>query len=107
MRARERKAGGRGAAAETVVLRLYVAGTAPNSLRAIANLRAVCEEYLAGRSHVEIVDALEEPLRTLDDGVLVTPTLLKLAPGPVRTLIGDLSDRASVLLAIGETEATR
>jgi len=107
MSAREKKGDGRGPSAETVVLRLYVAGTAPNSLRAIANLRALCEEHLPGRSRVEIVDALEEPLRTLDDGVLVTPTLLKLSPGPVRTLIGDLSDRAGVLLAIGESEAPR
>ena len=95
-----------GRAPDTVMLRLYVAGTAPNSLRAIANLHALCAEHLPGRSEVEIVDALEEPLRTLDDGVLVTPTLLKLAPGPVRTLIGDLSDRASVLLVIGVLEGS-
>lgn len=82
-------------------LRLYVAGTAPNSVRARANLEAICRDGGAGQIAVEVVDVIDEPLRALDDGVLVTPTLLKLEPGPSATLIGDLSEHATVLAVIG------
>jgi len=84
-------------------LRLYVAGNAPNSLRAISNLRAMCEEHFARAHALEIVDMLENPMRALEDGVLVTPTLLKLVPGPVRRVIGDLSDSKQLLLILAGT----
>ena len=83
------------------VLRLYVAASAPNSLRARANLEAIVREHLDERSTVEIVDVVDEPLRALEDGVLVTPTLVKMSPGPVATLVGNLSERATILLALG------
>jgi circadian clock protein KaiB len=82
-------------------LRLYVAGSAPNSLRAIANLRAICEEHFPTAYVLEIVDMLEHPLRAIADGIIVTPTLLKLLPLPVRRVIGSLSDTSQVLLALG------
>jgi circadian clock protein KaiB len=85
-------------------LRLYVAGALPNSVQAEHNLRAVCEERLPGRHSIEVVDFLEEPERALEDGVLVTPTLVKLAPEPQRTIIGTLSDRAMLLRALGLRE---
>jgi circadian clock protein KaiB len=85
----------------TVRLRLYVAGNAPNSLQATANARAICAEHFPSCHEIEIVDLLKEPLRALDDGVLVTPTLLKLSPLPAQRVIGNLSDSAQVLLLLG------
>ncbi|MBY0522875.1 MAG: circadian clock KaiB family protein [Gemmataceae bacterium] len=84
-----------------LVLRLYVAGDSPNSLRAEHNLRAICQERLAGLHSLEIIDVLEEPLRLLKDGITATPTLVKLSPLPVRRVIGDLSNTPAVLLALG------
>ena len=81
-------------------LRLYVAGTAPNSVRAIANATAICEQHFAQRHRLEIVDVTWHPHRALADGVVVTPTLIKLRPEPPRRLIGDLSDTEQVLLAL-------
>lgn len=81
--------------------RLYVAGEAPNSTAAVANLRSLCETHLNGRHEIEIVDFLLEPGRALADGVLVTPTLLKLSPPPVRKIIGNLSRTATVLTSLG------
>lgn len=83
------------------VLRLYVAASAPNSLRARANLDAIVREFLDERSTIEIVDVIDEPMRALEDGVLVTPTLVKTSPEPAATLIGNLSERATILLALG------
>ena len=80
-----------------IVLRLYVAGHAPNSLRAIANARSICDEHFAAAHELEIVDLLEQPRRALADGIIVTPTLLKLLPLPVQRVIGNLSDTNQVL----------
>jgi circadian clock protein KaiB len=80
-----------------LMLRLYVAGHAPNSERAIANARAICDEHFANGHHLEIVDLLEHPRRALDDGIIVTPTLLRISPLPVQRVIGNLSDTAQVL----------
>jgi circadian clock protein KaiB len=84
-----------------LVLRLFVAGRAPNSMRAIVNAKAMCREHFAQTHKLEIVDVLLHPARALADEILVTPTLLKLAPLPVRRLVGDLSDSANLLLALG------
>ncbi len=84
--------------------RLYVAGAAPNSLLAIANLDLICERFLPGRYEVEIVDVLKEPMRTLKDNVYVTPTLIRLSPEPHIRIIGSLIDQKQVLLALGLTE---
>ena len=81
-------------------LRIYVAGNAPNSLRAVANVRAICDEHFAFGYQLEIVDLLEYPLRALADKIIVTPTLLKLMPLPARRVIGTLSDTQQVLLAL-------
>jgi circadian clock protein KaiB len=81
--------------------RLYVAGDGPNSMQAIANLRSLCEEFLPGRNEIELIDVLREPKRALDDGVLLTPTLVKLFPAPVRRIVGSLNSREPLLHALG------
>ena len=81
-------------------LRLYIAGHAPNSVRAIANCRAICDEHFASGHELEIVDLLEHPQRAVADGVIVTPTLIKLLPLPVQRVIGSLSDTNQVLQAL-------
>jgi circadian clock protein KaiB len=81
-------------------LRLYVAGSLPNSVQAQANLRSICEAHLAGRHTIEVVDFMTEPGRALEDGVIVTPTLLRVAPAPQRMIVGTLADRAAVLNAL-------
>ena len=83
-------------------LRLYVAGNAPNSLRAIANARAICEDQEGSRFELEIVNVLENPKRALADGIIVTPTLIKLSPLPIQRMVGDLSDRNQVLQTLGD-----
>ena len=86
--------------ASVLRLRLYIAGSAPNSLRAIANCRAICDEHFASGHELEIVDLLDHPKRALADGIIVTPTLLKLLPLPAQRLIGTLSDTNQVLQAL-------
>lgn len=81
--------------------RLYVAGDSPNSTQALANLNALCRAHLPDRHEIEIVDVFRQPRRALADGILMTPTLLKLAPAPLRTLVGTLSQTQAVLLALG------
>jgi len=83
------------------VLRLYVADRAPNSTRAIANLAAICKQYLGDRFDLEIVDVLEHPQRALADGIIVTPSLTKISPSPLAKVVGNLSDTNSVLHALG------
>jgi len=85
--------------------RLYVAGRAMNSALAVANLDALCRSHLPGRHSIEIVDVFREPGRALADGIFMTPTLVKLAPGPVRRIVGTLSQTQTLLLALG-LEAT-
>ena len=84
-------------------LRLYIAGNAPNSLRAITNLKAICDEHFASACALEIVDLLVHPQRALADGIIVTPTLVKLSPLPVQRVIGTLSDTNQVCQALGGT----
>lgn len=83
-----------------VKFRLYVAGDAPNSAQAIANLTALCREQLSERHEIEVVDVFREPQRALTDGILMTPTLVKLAPSPVRRIIGTLSQTEIVVQAL-------
>jgi circadian clock protein KaiB len=84
-----------------LVLRLYVAGDGPNSVAARTNLRKLLAHCDPSTYSIEFVDCLREPTRTLQDGVLVTPTLLRLEPKPGRTIVGTLSDSTQVLEALG------
>lgn len=86
---------------DAIVLRLYIAGGTLASTRAGENLHALCEAQGAGRFTVEVVDILREPLRAMSEGVLVTPTLVRLSPQPPVKIVGDLSDRGTVLSALG------
>jgi circadian clock protein KaiB len=86
---------------EILLLRLYIAAETPNSTRAMANLKIICREFCGDRCQVEVVDILKEPLRTLGEGVLVTPTLIKLSPPPVQKIVGDLSKISIVAQALG------
>jgi circadian clock protein KaiB len=81
-------------------LRLYVAGNAPNSLRAIANATKICNEHYAAAHDLEIVDLLAHPRRALADSIIVTPTLLKLWPLPEQRVIGNLDDTGKVLMVL-------
>lgn len=81
--------------------RLFVAGDAPNSLQAIANLAAFCRDHLADRYEIEIVDVFREPKRALAEGIFLTPTLVALTPPPVRRIVGTLSQTQTVLLTLG------
>jgi circadian clock protein KaiB len=87
--------------------RLYVAGEGPNSIMAIAKLKALCRDLLPDCHQIEIIDVVEFPLRALEDSVLLTPTLLKLSPKPVRRIVGNLSDTQTVLQTLGlEAQST-
>ncbi|HVF74655.1 MAG TPA: circadian clock KaiB family protein [Acidimicrobiales bacterium] len=88
-------------------LRLYVAGQSPKCLNAFVNLRNLCEEHLAGRYEIEVVDLVEHPGLAQADNVLAVPTLVRNTPTPTRMLTGDLSDTARVLGQLGlEVTAT-
>ena len=84
----------------TYRFRLYIAGDAHNSARAVTNLAALCARHLAGRNQVEIVDVFREPTRALAEGVFMTPMLLKLSPSPVRRIVGSLSQEQPLLQAL-------
>jgi circadian clock protein KaiB len=87
--------------------RLYVAGDALNSAQAIANLAALCKAHLADRHEIEMVDVFREPQRALADGILMTPTLIKLGPSPVRRIVGTLSQTGPLLQALGLEAASQ
>lgn len=82
------------------VLRLYVAGMTPRSVRAIANLTSVCEEYLPGRYNLEVIDIYQQTSLGKDEQIIAAPTLIKKLPLPVRKLIGDLSNKENVLIGL-------
>jgi len=90
-------------------LRLYVAGQTPKSIAALANLKRLCEEHLAGRYRIEIVDLQKQPQLARRDEIIVIPTLVRQLPPPIRKIIGDLSNQQKVLLWLdvlpGEPEA--
>ncbi len=100
-RARPKRRPSDPAVTTVVVLRLYIADSAPNSTRAIANLAAICKEHFGDRFELEIIDVLEYPHRALADGIVVTPSLTKISPSPSAKIVGNLSDTGSVLHALG------
>lgn len=80
---------------------LFVAEHASNSTQALSNLRAICKSHLPGQHEIEVVDVFQQPGRALAKKVIMTPTLLLLAPEPVRRLVGNLSDTLTVLRTLG------
>ena len=81
--------------------RLYVADDAMNSVEAVANLTAFCRTHLPERHEIEVVDVFREPKRALADNVLMTPTLIKLAPPPLRRVVGTLSQSGTLRQVLG------
>jgi len=96
--------GSGGTGATRFVMRLFIAGQGPNSVQAVANIEAICRQYFDHTHSLEIIDTLEDPLRALADGVLITPTLIKVSPKPVMKVVGNLSAKSAVLLALGLKE---
>lgn len=82
------------------MLRLYVAGQSPKALTALANLKKICEEQLAGKYGIEVIDLLKNPQLGKKDQILALPTLVRKLPVPVRKIIGDLSDTERVLVGL-------
>ncbi len=85
---------------DTFVLRLYVAGQTPKSLAAFVNLKKICQEHLAGRYQIEVIDLLENPQLAHGDQILAIPTLVRKLPEPMRKIIGDLSNTERVLIGL-------
>ncbi len=81
-------------------LRLYVAGQTPKSIQAFANLKRICEEYLAGKYRIEVVDLMENPQLAQGDQILAVPTLVRKLPPPIKKIIGDLSNTERVLVGL-------
>jgi circadian clock protein KaiB len=92
---------------EVFTFRLYIAGDAPNSLQAVANLAQLCETYLPDRHEIEIVDVLRDPKRALDEAILMTPTLVTDSPYPGHRIVGTLSHTEPILQILGLGAARR
>jgi circadian clock protein KaiB len=88
---------GSAAVNQTLMLRLYITRGATNSIHALANLKDICEQHFADRCDLEVIDILQDPRRVFADGVLLTPTLVKLAPLPQTIIVGDLSQTDRVV----------
>jgi circadian clock protein KaiB len=81
-------------------LRLYVAGQTPKSMTAFANLKAICEEYLAGRYRIEVIDLLQHPQLAAGDQIVAIPTLVRKLPEPLRKIVGDLRNTERTLVGL-------
>ena len=86
---------------EFYILRLYVTGASPNSTRAIANLKIICDKYLKNNYELEIIDIYQQPLLAQSDQIIALPLLIKKAPGAERRMIGDMSNTEKVLKGLG------
>jgi len=82
-------------------LDLYVTGATPNSTRALRNIKEICEQYLAGRYTLRIIDIYQEPQLAQQEQIIAAPTLVRRQPLPRRQLVGDLSNRPTVLAILG------
>ncbi len=85
---------------DKLILKLYITGKTPNSERAIANLRQLCDGEFSDQYELTIVNVLEHPQLALNEKILATPTLIKELPPPIRRMIGDLSDKEQILLGL-------
>lgn len=87
-------------AQEKYILRLYVAGMTPNSLRAIDNIKKICEEHLQGRYELEVIDLYQQPVLAKGEQIIAAPTLIKKLPLPLRKVIGDMTNVERVLVGL-------
>ena len=86
---------------ELYVLRLFIIGASPNSIRAVENIKAICEKHLAGNYDLQIIDIHQQSALAEDENVIALPLLIKKAPGAERRLIGDMSDTEKVMKGLG------
>lgn len=82
------------------VLRLYITGTTPRSMKAIVNIRKICEEHLQGRYDLEVVDISQRPTLAEGEQIVAAPTLIRKLPLPLRRFIGDMSQTERILLGL-------
>ena len=101
MPAKKTRGSGKGAEYE---LRLYIAGQNARSLKALSNLKALCETHLNGRYTIEVIDLLEQPALAKGDQILAVPTLVRKLPAPLKKIIGDLSNTDRVLVGLNLVE---
>ena len=92
-------------AAQRYVLRLYVTGSTAHSIRAISNIRKICEEHLAGRYDLEVVDISQHPALAEGEQIIAAPTLIKQLPLPLRRFVGDMSRTDRILIGLDLREA--
>ena len=85
---------------EMWLLRLYVAGQTPNSVRAIENIKRICEEFLKGHYDLEVIDIYQQPVLAKGDQIIAVPTLIKKLPQPLRKFIGDMSATERILVGL-------
>jgi circadian clock protein KaiB len=85
---------------ERYVLRLYITGNTPRSIKAIKNIRTLCEQFLPGRYELEVIDLNQQPVRAITDQIVAAPTLIKKLPLPLRKFIGDLSNLERIRLEL-------
>jgi circadian clock protein KaiB len=85
---------------EMLVLRLYITGSTPQSIRALTNIKRICEKFVRGNYDLQVIDVYQNPDLARDQQIIAAPTLLKMLPLPLRRLIGDMSDENRVLLGL-------
>lgn len=90
----------------TYILRLYVAGQSPKSIKAITNIKRICEENLKGRYMLEVIDLYQQPKLAQGEQIIAIPTLIKKLPPPLRRIIGDMSNTERVLVGLDLQEKT-
>jgi circadian clock protein KaiB len=90
----------KGPGKEIWILKLYVAGQTPKSIAAFANLNKICDEHLAGKYRIEVVDLLKNPKLAKGDQIVAIPTLVRQLPAPVKKIIGDLANTERVLVGL-------
>jgi len=96
----EKQPAGPDASEEVWILRLYVAGQTPKSITAFNNLKKICEDHLAGKYRIEIVDLIKNPKLARGDQIIAIPTLVRQLPPPVKKIIGDLANTERVLVGL-------
>jgi circadian clock protein KaiB len=94
------------AAAQRYDFRLYISGLTPRSTRAVETVRRICDEHLAGRYSLEIIDVYQQPASARRDQIVATPTLVRRLPAPVRRFIGELADADRLLERLGVVSTT-
>ncbi len=105
--AKKKKAAKQESAEDIWILKLYVAGQTSKSLAAFANLKKICEEHLAGKYRIEIVDLLKNPQLAKGDQIIAVPTLVRQLPPPVKKIIGDLANKERVLIGLDVVPAAK